>query len=169
MIYAFDTYYHNDFAFTACIGFSNWESESSEVTITEKLDGHHEYISGEFYKRELPCILNLLKQVDLKEGDVIIVDGFVVLDDDGKHGLGGFLYEVLNGKNPIVGVAKNNFATLNNLKREVLRGESQKPLYITSLGIDLNDAENKIQQMHGPYRMPTLLKELDQLSRSWNK
>jgi len=167
LIYAFDTYYDDNFAHTACIGFSDWEAELPEVELSEKIMGSQEYVSGEFFRRELPCILSLLKQLTLQEGDIIIVDGYVVLDDEGKHGLGGYLYESLSQKTAIVGVAKNNFATLYALKRTVLRGESVKPLYVTALGIDVDEMADKIQKMHGPYRIPTLLKKLDILSRNW--
>lgn len=58
------------------------------------------------------------------------MDGFVVLDDEGRLGLGGYLYEALNQKIPVNGVAKNNFAKIKTFKTPILRGDRQKPLYI---------------------------------------
>ena len=75
------------------------------------------------------------------------------------------MYEALNEKIPVIGVAKNNFAKIDALKVPVLRGDSKKPLYITSKGIDLEQAASYIQEMHGEYRFPTLLKEVDRLGR----
>ena len=165
MILAFDTYYFADKAKTVCLQFENWADEKPNAIYEETLTGIAEYVSGEFYKRELPCILSLLEQVNVKEITVIVVDGFVVLDDDGKLGLGGYLYENLNRAFPVIGVAKTNFATLIKNKVAVERGESKRPLYITSIGIDLEDAAEKIQMMHGIYRIPTLLKKLDTLTK----
>lgn len=166
MIYCFDTYYFEDKAQTSCIGIKNWTAESPDFELSETIQGIENYTSGEFYKRELPCLQSILQKIDLiPNHDVIVVDGFVVLDDIGKHGLGGYLYEYLEGKIPVIGVAKNNFAQIKKLKREVLRGESKKPLYITVKGIDLDVTANYIQSMHGEFRLPTILKAVDSLCR----
>lgn len=166
MIYAFDTYYLEDTARTVCIGFEDWPSTEILMTETEVSAIPGDYISGEFYKRELPCILSLLKKWTLAENDLIVIDGYVVLDDNGKRGLGGHLYEAIQGKTPIIGVAKTNFATLNTAKASVYRGESKKPLFITSVGIDLALAAANITSMAGHYRMPDLLKKLDMLTKN---
>jgi deoxyribonuclease V len=124
------------------------------------------YESGAFYKRELPCILHLLEKIEVNDIEIIVIDGFVVLDDNGKLGLGGHLFHHFYQKIPIIGVAKNDFAHLDCLKRALLRGESKKPLFITALGIDLEVATEHIRTMAGEFRMPTLLKQLDILTRS---
>lgn len=165
MILALDTYYQNDRAKTICIRFTNWTDEQPAEVLTEELDGILEYQPGSFYKRELPCILSILKKINLQAIDVIIIDGYVLLDDAGKHGLGGYLYEALEKKIPVIGVAKTNFATNIINKGEVYRGNSQRPLYITTLGIPLATACDYIRSMHGIYRMPALLKTLDTLTR----
>jgi deoxyribonuclease V len=165
MIYAFDTYYFETEAKTVCIGFERWQSTEYIFCKHEFRPIDNEYISGEFYKRELPCVLSLLAQIDLKTDDIIVIDGFVVLDDAGKLGLGGHLFHHLEGKNTIIGVAKNNFATLNASKREVIRGESLKPTFITAFGIDLDAAAENVKSMAGMYRIPDLLKQLDGLTK----
>jgi deoxyinosine 3'endonuclease (endonuclease V) len=166
MIYAFDTYYFENSAHTVCIGFENWKSENFILLEKEesRIDG--DYISGQFYKRELPCILRLLQRIDLKTEDCIVIDGFVVLNDEGALGLGGYLYEALHQKCPVVGVAKSNFATLNRLKRPIFRGKSQKPIFVTAIGIDLDEAAAAVQEMFGEYRLPHLLKCLDLHTRT---
>lgn len=165
MLLAFDTYYYDNKAKTVCLEFAEWNESKIFKIYTEIIDHIEEYIPGEFYKRELPCIISLLNQIDLKKIDAIIVDGFVYLDDNKKLGLGGYLYEKLNKEIPIIGVAKTNFATIEKHKKPLFRGESKKPLFITAIGIELQDALQKIESMDGEYRIPTLLKELDRLTK----
>ncbi|HBV14299.1 endonuclease V [Chryseobacterium carnipullorum] len=166
MIYAFDTYYYEDYANTACIAFQDWSSEKESEIFIEKTDINSDYESGTFYKRELPCILSLLKKIELKEEDLIIVDGYVTLDNDGKMGLGGYLYEALDQKYPIIGIAKNQFASPDSQRRSILRGESKTPLFLTAKGAEVDEILPKVEQMAGLYRIPNLLKKLDQLSRA---
>lgn len=167
MILAFDTYYYDNKAKTVCILFDNWSGENYKFE-TEIIEQNEEYKPGEFYKRELPCILSLLKKIKIDNIDLIIVDGYVYLDDNLKLGLGGHLYKNLEGNIPIIGVAKTNFKTLKEAKKEIIRGNSEKPLYITSIGIELNEATKLIKNMSGQYRMPTLLKKLDSLTKEKN-
>jgi len=166
MILVFDVYYQETTAKSVCLCFENWTDDKASQIITETIEGVAAYESGEFYKRELPCILKVLEKIDHSTVDLIIIDGYVVLDDTGKFGLGGHLYESLNGRIPIVGVAKTNFATNHLHVRPVVRGESIKPLFVTAIGIDLDEAAQKVKNMHGEYRIPTLLKEVDHWSRT---
>lgn len=166
MIYCFDTYYFDDYAQTSCVGIESWEDETVAFERTESINELNDYESGSFYKRELPCLISILNNIDLNPAlDCLVIDGFVVLDDDGKLGLGGYLYEHLARKIPVIGVAKNNFATIHQLKREVLRGESAKPLYVTAAGMDLDEASAHISKMHGDFRIPTVLKLVDSRCR----
>ena len=67
-------------------------------------------------------------------------------------------------KKAIIGVAKNFFKdTPHNC--EILRGKSQKPLFITSIGIDLIDAKQNILKMSGEHRLPDLIKKVDSLTK----
>lgn len=169
MILAFDTYYNDEGkAKTVCLAFERWEDAQPSAIHTAYREHVADYTPGEFYKRELPCILDLFETLSYKDIEAIVVDGFVFLDDEGKPGLGLRLYTALKEKIPVIGVAKTNFASINRLKKPVLRGESQKPLYITAIGIDIDTAAQQIQRMAGDYRFPTLLKQLDQLTKEWN-
>ncbi|ASE60949.1 endonuclease V [Chryseobacterium indologenes] len=165
MIYAFDTYYYEDYANTVCIAFADWSSEKEVEIFTEQTSVPSGYESGAFYKRELPCIVSLLDKIVLRPGDIIIVDGYVTLDNEGKIGLGGYLYEVLKEQFPVVGIAKNEFTTPDSQRRSVVRGESKTPLFLTAKGIDVDEVKLKVEQMHGTFRIPALLKKLDQLTR----
>ena len=165
MILAFDTYYYDGKAKTVCLEFEDWNDSTDFKIHVEILENIEEYVSGAFYKRELPCILSLLRQRGLNDLEAIVIDGFVFLDDQHKSGLGAHLYQELQCKIPVIGVAKTNFATIETHKRSLLRGNSAKPLFITAIGIDVDEAAKKIKDMDGAFRIPTLLKELDRLTK----
>ena len=161
IIAAFDVHYSEDGrAAAAAVLFSNYSDTEPAAVYTNRLPGAAAYIPGEFYRRELPCILALIQQIN-EALDEMIVDGYVMLGD--KPGLGQYLYESFDGTIPVIGVAKSKFR--GSADAEVLRGESIHPLYVTSAGADLQEAAGKIRTMHGPYRIPTLLKRVDLLAR----
>ncbi|HSD06362.1 endonuclease V [Flavobacterium sp.] len=165
MILAIDSYYFENKAKTVCLIFEQWNSLEINSCHSEIVSNIENYVPGEFYKRELPCIISLISKLDLTKIDFIIIDGFVYLDDNDKFGLGAYLFEKLSSKIPIIGVAKTDFISLNKNKQLLLRGKSKKPLFITSIGININEATDKIKIMNGEYRIPTLLKELDKLTK----
>ena len=167
MILAIDVDYRVNSAIVAGILFRNWGDESPYKIIHSKVDGVESYESGQFYKREMPCIIHLLKDHDLSP-NVIVIDGFVMLGQESKPGLGMHLYYALNKEIPIVGVAKTSFKD-SKPETEVFRGKSQKPLYVTAVGVELEVAKNNVFSMHGKYRMPTLLKLADQECRKISK
>jgi deoxyribonuclease V len=158
----FDVYYYENYAKAACIVFENSEEEKIISEYSEIIEGVKEYIPGQFYKRELPCILKLLEKVK-EDIDLIITDSFVWLEE-GKKGLGAYVYEALNAKTPIIGVAKTYFKDSTNYL-EVYRGKSNKPLYVSSVGVDLEYSAQLIKNLKGKYRFPDILKQVDQLSR----
>jgi deoxyribonuclease V len=94
--------------------------------------------------------------------ETIVVDGYVWLGER-TPGLGAHLYEALRWRVPVVGVAKARYAGAP--AEEVQRGGSRRPLYITAAGIDPRTAARYVQSMHGAYRIPTLLRRVDQLCR----
>lgn len=166
MILAFDTYYYENKAKTVCLKFDDWTAVSPLEIYSEVLEGIEEYVPGEFFRRELPCILSLLGKIDLTRIEAIVIDGYVYVDDEMKPGLGWHLYSALYQKVPVIGVAKSNFKTLNKLKTALIRGNSINPLFITSVGVDGATAIEKISSMAGTYRIPTLLKALDTLTKT---
>ena len=96
--------------------------------------------------------------------NLVIVDGYVLLKD-GKIGLGGHLYRALEGRIPVIGVAKSYFVNSRNYIK-VYRGESNRPLYVSSIGIETGFAANLIKNLDGRYRIPNMLKRVDRLTRS---
>ncbi len=113
------------------------------------------YIPGEFFRRELPCLLTVLAKVQAPL-NCVLIDGYVWLSAERKPGLGAHLYEALGRKTSVIGVAKTYFRGAPAI--EVQRGRALKPLYVSAAGIDTETAANYIQGMHGKYRIPTMLK-----------
>lgn len=141
--------------------FKNW-ADKELFKICEKIVNNvQDYIPGEFYKRELPCILDFLNDYELSEIELIVVDGFVVLNDEGKKGLGAYLFESLGKRIPIVGIAKTSFHNNNKNVISLFRGISQKPLYISSIGINLTEVSDIIKNMFGHNRVPHIIKQVD--------
>jgi deoxyribonuclease V len=66
----------------------------------------------------------------------------------------------------VVGVAKTRFAGAGGSAVPICRGGSRSPLYITAAGADAIDAAGWVAAMHGPHRVPTLLKRVDRLART---
>ena len=165
MILAIDVHYRDDVAKSVSVSFNHWDDAEPSHINEVYIDEVEDYIPGSFYKRELPCILKVLELSDLSKVEVIVVDGYVFLDNDQKAGLGKYLYDALDSKIPIIGVAKKKFVQNTANVIEIMRGESQNTLYITSVGIDLSQAANLIENMHGEYRIPSILKILDQKTK----
>ena len=163
MIYVLDVQYNGDKdGLVACLGFQNWDDEEASYAKTHFIENIEPYEAGSFYKRELPCLLEALK--NLNNIECIVVDGYVWLAEPTHNGLGMHLYNALEVSTPIIGVAKT-FFTATPKACELLRGESLKPLFITSVDMELEEAKVCIEKMHGKYRFPTLLKEVDSLAR----
>lgn len=176
MILAFDTYYYDGYSYTVCAAFDNWASEKAKFHVTNRRKGiDAEYVPGELYKRELPCIMQCLSRVNVNNVTSIIVDGFSwVVDEDGKQvpGLGKRLQDAILDKYghylSVIGVAKNPYHKEIPFCHKVFRGESSKPLYVTCTENEF--AEHyavEIKLMHGKYRIPDILKEVDTRTRSY--
>jgi deoxyribonuclease V len=163
MLACVDVDYRDETAVAACVLFRAWTDSASVAELVRVIDRVEPYVPGQFYKRELPCVLAVLESVT-EPLDAIIIDGYVWLRDDDTPGLGGHLYEALGKTTPVIGVAKSNFASAP--ARAMLRADSARPLFVTAAGIDIEEAVCRVQQMHGQFRLPTLLKRVDQLCRN---
>ena len=159
-----DVDYRENGARAACILFGDWEDAEPACELIEEIAQVEPYEPGQFYKRELPCLRKVLDPI-LAGISMIIVDGYVWLDEERRPGLGAHLYEALEQEVPVVGVAKTGFATAIDFATPIYRGDSQRPLYVTSVGVHQEAVAQKIQHMHGQYRIPTLLKRVDQCCR----
>ena len=106
-IACFDVYYYKDYAKASCIVFEIKTTERIINNYIEIVKPVKKYIPGEFYRRELPCILKVYNKVK-EDIHLILVDGYVFLGN-GKMGLGAYLFKALDSKIPIIGVAKTFF------------------------------------------------------------
>jgi len=164
MIACTDVYYRATQAVAACLLFRNWPDDCSYLELTDRVETPAAYEPGRFYRRELPALLSVVEKLP-ERPDIIMIDGYVWLGQESYPGLGAYLYQALSGTIAVVGVAKTLFKE-GPAVRGVRRGTSVRPLYVTAAGMDLNEAAERVVQMHGKFRIPTLLKKVDRLCRS---
>jgi deoxyribonuclease V len=163
MIVALDVDYDEDQhkGTASAVVFEHWEDSVPLATYVADCSNVQPYVPGEFFKRELPCLLAVLATV--KEPlTVAIVDSFVALGE--FPGLGMRLWEALGKEIPVIGVAKTRFRSA--ICTELFRGSSKTPLYVTNVGIDSVEAVENVRKMHGSFRIPTLLTLADHIARS---
>ena len=164
LIAAVDVAYGPTGAAAACVLFHAWGDAAPASAHVAAIAEVAAYEPGAFYKRELPCVLAVLRSLGDARPDVIVIDGYVWLSGGGRPGLGAHLHEALGGAAIVVGVAKTGFAG-GGFAEEVRRGDSARPLYVTAAGVEPAVAAAWIRAMHGPHRIPTLLKRVDRLCR----
>jgi deoxyribonuclease V len=160
-----DVHYTNTHAIAACILFYDWSDAYPDLAITERVDDPAPYEPGRFYRRELPALLSVISKLTVRP-EVIIIDGYVWLGDWDHPGLGAHLHKALGGRAIVIGVAKELFRPGPAIQ-SVRRGTSARPLYVSAAGMDLNDAAARIVELHGEFRVPTLLKRVDCLCRGY--
>ena len=163
MILAVDVDYRTVGAVAAGVLFAQWADSKPLNELRVPVSQVEAYKPGEFYKRELPCIMSILNTFTTLP-EFMIIDGHVYLDRDGKGGLGKHLFDAIGRKSVVIGVAKSRFKDTPK-EAELFRAGSRRALYVTAAGTDISTAKQNISQMHGPYRLPTLLKHVDRLSR----
>lgn len=162
MLACVDVDYRDDVTVAACVLFREWGDASESAHHVDLGPPAAAYEPGQFYRRELPHLLRVLALVP-EPLEAIVVDGYVWLGQD-KPGLGAHLYEALGRAVPVIGVAKTSFHS-SDVALPVLRGQSQRPLFVTAVGLSAPTAAEHVQRMHGPSRLPTLLGRVDRLCR----
>jgi deoxyribonuclease V len=118
------------------------------------------YQPGEFYQRELPPIRAVL--ADVGDLDLLIIDGYVTLDPDGRPGLGAHAHAEFGV--PVIGVAKTRFASAVHAI-PVTRGTATRPLYVTAADVPAAEAADLVRTMTGRFRIPDALRRVDSLAR----
>lgn len=159
-----DVDYRDSYAIAAAIVADSFESAVPIETRIAKINQVQPYRPGNFFERELPCILDVLQAIQ-SPYRTIVIDGYVELDENGRLGLGGHLHARLPNGIAVIGIAKTAFHG-SSFAISVLRGKSQKPLFVTARGIDKGDAAAFVARMHGAHRLPTLVKCVDSLARN---
>jgi deoxyribonuclease V len=162
MIACVDVDYRDAGAVAACVLLRDWADAACAGTHVARIAAVDPYQPGQFYRRELPGLQAVLARVG-DPVDVVVIDGYVWLGGPDRPGLGARLYEALGGTAAVVGVAKTQYAGAGGIP--VLRGASRRPLLVTAAGLDPATAARHVQAMHGPYRIPDALKQVDQLCR----
>ncbi len=170
MIACLDVFYGASEATSACVLFDDWPASAPSSSRVRVFSPVEPYEPGRFYRRELPCLLGTLAGLGAMPA-IIVIDAYVWLDADGSPGLGARLYERLGGQVVVIGVAKTSFVGAPAIP--VTRGKSRSPLFVSSAGIPAEGAASRIARMHGEFRIPTLLKDVDRLCRAaahrWNR
>ncbi len=123
MILAVDVQYSRDKAVAGGVEFEHWTDARPLREHISFIKGVAEYRPGQFYRRELPCILKLLSDDHLRP-TCIVVDGYVFLDGASAPGLGKWLFDALHGRVVVIGVAKNRFKGIPS-ECQVYRGRSK--------------------------------------------
>ena len=162
MIAIVDVDYRDDHALAACVLARDWTDPLSCAEFIESIADVKPYVPGQFYLRELPCLLALLAKIP--EPDIVVIDGYVWLGPK-RPGLGAHLHDAMNRIPAVIGVAKTRFHSADEVATPIRRGQSTTPMWITSTGIDPQAAADAIRSMHGPHRIPTLIKQADQRCR----
>lgn len=157
---ALDVQYGDPISRVAGVLFQDWNDAVPHAEYTLEVTNIAPYDSGSFYLREMPCLIALLAKV-VEPIDLIIVDCFVDLEP-GHPGTGRRLYEFFDRKIPVIGVAKTQYV---NAQAQAISRHGTKVLYVGAAGVDSLAAAVDILKMHGPYRIPTLLKRADSLAR----
>ena len=161
MIVCVDVDYRDACVVAACVGFHAWsDAAPAREHVVRSAEPAAAYEPGRFFERELPYLRAALAGFG-EPIDLAIVDGYVWLDG-GRPGLGAHLHTALAV--PVVGIAKTHYAGADAIA--VTRGESASPLFITAAGFDPAVAAAHVVAMHGPFRIPTLIKRADTLARS---
>ncbi|WP_051332714.1 endonuclease V [Cucumibacter marinus] len=150
-------------AVAAGVLFADWTDHGPQKVLTARCAEVAPYRPGYLFERELPCLMAVIEQLESLP-DAVVIDGYVTLGADRRDGLGAHLHHALGGAVPVIGVAKNRFRDTPP-ETEVLRGRSGHPLYVTAIGMDEAEARQHIADMHGPYRLPTLLRLADRACR----
>jgi len=163
MIACTDVHYGRSHAIAACLLIRNWPYDRPYLEVTEVVEQPAPYEPGGFYRRELPGLLSVLARL-VEKPRVIVIDGYVWLGDESHPGLGAYLYEALGRTAGVIGVAKT-LSREGPAVRVIKRGTSLRPLFVTAAGIDLDEAARCVVELHGEFRIPTLLKRVDRLCR----
>jgi deoxyribonuclease V len=161
-----DVHYEGSSAHAACVVAESWESETPHSSYVADIKDVAPYQPGSFYRRELPCLVAVLRLLTSLP-DAVVIDGYVWLPPLGQPGLGARLYETLGRNTPVVGIAKTAFAGVGLCSAVVpiLRGTSRNPLFVTAVGMAPEVAAQCVGRMAGKHRIPEILRITDSLSR----
>jgi len=160
---ALDVHYESRRAIGACVVFDDWSDSEPAALVRVVVPGASPYRPGRFYERELPCLLSVLGRSGC-EFETIVIDGYVHLRAEVGKGLGAHLFASLPYSPVVIGVAKSPLKIADRFVA-ITRGRSARPLFVSAIGCPVEQAAQSIASMHGPHRIPTLLKLADRHAR----
>lgn len=162
MIAFTDVHYRDTDATAACVIADRWDQAQPTREWTRVVSPIAPYEPGAFFKRELPCLLEVLRGAPPLTH--VVIDGYVWLDANRTPGLGARLHEALGGAVVVIGLAKTAYQG-STFALPVRRPGSEKPLFLTAIGVDEAAALSLVQRLHGDHRLPSLVKRVDSLAR----
>ncbi len=166
MIIAVDVDYRDTGAVAAAVGVLDVGDAVMAIERTVSVSDVAPYMPGAFYQRELPCLLALWATLPVDDIDTVIVDGHAWLGD-GQMGLGAHLHQAVSALSAkalsVIGVAKTPW---HDREASVeVRRHGAKALWVSAVGMSDDRAADVVSRLHGPHRLPTLLKRVDRLCR----
>jgi deoxyribonuclease V len=165
LIAILDVAYTSEAAGAACVLADSWTASAAVSEINKHLPcTPAKYEPGCFYKRELPLLLDVIRELEAQPA-ALVIDGYVWLGPKNEPGLGAHLFESLGRTTPVIGAAKSPYRH-DTWSVQVLRGKSRRPLYVTAAGVDQIKAAGLVLGMNGKHRIPTLLQRADRLARA---
>jgi deoxyribonuclease V len=162
-----DVHYGTQGAHAACVLAASWVDATPVAGYCVAVRQVEAYEPGHFYRRELPCLLQVLDTLPCKPS-VAVVDGYVWLPQEARAGLGLHLHHALGLEIPVVGIAKTAFVGTESspLVTKIFRGGSKRPLFVSAVGVELSLAGGWVQSMAGAHRIPSLVAAVDRLARA---
>ena len=158
-----DVHYGPRAATAAAVVFESWPDAEPRATYTAQIDEVAAYRPGRFFLRELGPLNTVIEAIAEPIG-TWVVDAYCHLDARRSPGLGAHLCDSLGGCERVIGVAKSRFRESTHAA-ELLRGGSRRPLFITAVGLGVEEAVRCVESMAGEHRIPELIKLADRLAR----
>src|SRR5689334_10568559 len=106
MIACLDVHYRAAQARAAAVLLNSWTQHAPISSHLADIADVQPYQPGSFYRRELPCLLAVLRLLPTMPR-VLIIDGHVWVSAERGAGLGAHLHEAIQRSAIIVGVAKS--------------------------------------------------------------
>ena len=161
MIGILDVGYGEGSALVGCLTIAQFDDDAPMSERVVEVSPVGPYLPGQFWRRELDP---LLRGIALVPGtlSVCVIDAYVDLGEDQTPGLGRILHARTGI--PVIGVAKSRYPGTPR-DYETRRGSSNRPLYVSAAGFDLEEAKECVTRMAGRGRVPTMIRRADLLSR----
>jgi deoxyribonuclease V len=144
MIACFDVHYFDDSARAAAVLIENWQDDVAAARYCIECTDVEPYRPGQFYQRELQPLLKVISAIE-EPVQHFLIDAYCHLSADQSPGLGAHLFKKLPTGSTVTGVAKNNFRGTSHAV-EVYRGQSDRPLFVTSIGMSYRAAAASLNQ-----------------------